>query len=53
MHRMLSAYNHFKDIVDPNIFLMRLNLKKDLSPEQLVTIKPKKSFNPASLLRKC
>ena len=46
------VYNQFKDIVDPSLFLMLLNLKKNLSPEQLVTIKPKKSFIIASLLRK-
>ena len=39
MHRMLSADNLSWDIVDLSLFLMLLSLEKNLSPEQLVTIK--------------
>jgi len=39
MYRMLCVDNLYWNIVAFNSFLILLNLEKDLSPEQLVTIK--------------
>jgi len=39
MYRMLSVDNLFRNIATFNSILILLNLEKDLSPEQLVTIK--------------
>ena len=50
MRKMLSADNLSWDIVDLSLFLMLLSLEKDISPEQLVTIKLRNSLNTASTL---
>ena len=52
MHKMLSADNLSWDIELLNSFFILLRLEKDLSPEQLVTIKVRNSRRIASTLGK-